>query len=94
MMDQDCLTSSAEQANIPDPQVPKRSLVIMSFYGKAFCTGMLLDEHTIITARHCFIRQSDGSVHKEFDVSGMPGFSVQTMDVKRRVVISKRQFLL
>lgn len=89
MMDQDCLTSSAEQANIPDPQVPKRSLVIMSFYGKAFCTGMLLDEHTIITARHCFIRQSDGSVHKEFDVSGMPGFSVQTMDVKRRVVISK-----
>ncbi|MGR3886116.1 trypsin-like serine peptidase [Pseudomonas sp. 1152_12] len=88
-LDRNCLTRTEKQKNVSDPQVPQRSLVVMSYLGKAFCTGLLLDEKTMMTARHCFIRQSSGAVLEEFNSGEFSGFSIQSMDLKRKVILSK-----
>lgn len=87
--DRSCLTASASQPNISDSRIPKRSLVVMSFFGKAFCTGLLLDEKTLLTSRHCFIRQSNGNLLTEFNASELSGLNIQTLDLMRTVTLSK-----
>lgn len=87
-LDRRCLDDSGSAPNVPNPEIPKRSVVVMAYQGRAFCTGMLLDERTLMTARHCFIRQADGKVRDEFRSSSPSTITIQSVDLKRRVVVS------
>ncbi|WLH77929.1 trypsin-like serine protease [Pseudomonas sp. FP2335] len=87
-LDRGCLDDSGSAPNVPNPEIPKRSVVVMAYQGRAFCTGMLLDERTLMTARHCFIRQTDGKVRDEFRSALPSTITIQSVDLKRRVVVS------
>lgn len=59
-VDNSCLTSFESQPHVPDPGIPRRSLVALVAEGLPFCSGLLTDEQTLITARHCFIDRISG----------------------------------
>ena len=87
-LDRGCLDDAGSAPNVANPDIPKRSLVVMAYQGQAFCTGMLLDERTLMTARHCFIRQSDGKMRDEFRSPLSLAVAIQSVDLKRRVVVA------
>ncbi len=87
--DQHCLSRVAAKSDAFDPAVAKRAMVIMSRVGQGLCTGLLLDEATLATARHCFVVQSSGRVRQEFQTFPFAGIEIQSVDQQRHIFISK-----
>jgi len=83
-----CLTNSEVQPHVQDPSIPKRAVVIFTFKNEPFCTGLLLDEKTVRTARHCFITPSNGRIQDVFNVDTTLLIALESIDGKRKGTVT------
>lgn len=87
-MDRKCLTNSESQPHVKDASIPFRSVAIVVVKQQAVCTGLLLDERSFKTARHCFINQMSGDRLIEFSGLVSNDWSIETLDGKRKISIN------
>lgn len=85
---QECLTNSEEQPHVKDTSIPFRSVATVIFEQRAVCTGLLLDNNSFKTARHCFIDQVTGKPLPEFSSASSNKWSIETLDGKRNIFIN------
>lgn len=90
-MDRKCLTNSESQPHVKDFTIPFRSIAVIVVRNQAVCTGLLLNERSFKTARHCFIDQTSGHLHPQFSKLSPNEWSIETLDAKRKITINPDQ---
>lgn len=87
-VDRKCLTSSESQLHVKDSGIPRRAVAITTVGGEAVCTGILLNDHSLRTARHCFVNQVSGDLRPEFLPSATMKVDITTLDGQRSLTLS------
>ncbi len=86
-VDRYCLTTTESQPHVANPEILKRAIAILVLDDVAFCTGILLNENTLRTARHCFINAVSGDVESQFTPASVKRITIETLDSLRTATL-------
>jgi V8-like Glu-specific endopeptidase len=87
-LDDSCMTKSEAQPHVPDPGLPKRSVVAILLDKAPFCSGILLSKSRLATVRHCFVRREDGRLLPEIAQAKQSAVRFESVDGSRSGILS------
>ena len=82
-LDRSCMTSGEAQPHVPDPTLPRISIVAFLLDETPFCSGMLLDEGRLVTVRHCFVDRGSGKLLTPISQAKQGSIRFETVDGSR-----------